>query len=100
MSVRVKSGSERMLEVEPRMSTDKNIKLPDDVLALLREQAENEGVSVDEASTEAIRRGLEEGRWRLLLAARRKYGRESGYTEVTARSECSLKFPTLDSAHT
>lgn len=68
------------------MSTDKNIKLPDDVLAQLREQAENEGVSVDEAATEAIRIGLEEGRWRRLLAVGRKYGRESGYTEEEVQS--------------
>ena len=63
------------------MSTDKNIKLPDDVLALLTKQAENEGVSLDEAAAVAIRIGLEEGRWRRLLAAGRAYGRESGYTE-------------------
>jgi hypothetical protein len=59
------------------MSADKNIKLTDDVLALLKEQAQNEGVSVDEAATEAIRRGLEEGRWRRLIAAGRRYGQES-----------------------
>ena len=68
------------------MATDKNIRLPEDVLALLKEQAEAEGVSVDEAATEAIRVGLEEGRWRRLLAAGRKYGRESGYTAEDVES--------------
>jgi len=68
------------------MSTDKNIKLPDDLLALLREQAENDGLSVDEAATEAIRMGLEEGRWRRLIARGRKLGRESGYTDEDVES--------------
>jgi flagellar biosynthesis/type III secretory pathway protein FliH len=68
------------------MGTDKNVKLPDDVLELLREQAKNEGVSVDQAATEAIRIGLEEGRWRRLLARGRRLGRESGYNEEDVES--------------
>jgi hypothetical protein len=63
------------------MGTDKNIRLAEDVLALLKQQAETAGVSVDEAATEAVRMGLEEGRWRRLLSIGLKYGRESGYTE-------------------
>jgi len=68
------------------MSTDKNIKLPDDVLALLKQQAESEGVSLDEAATEAVRIGIEEGRWRTLLSIGRKYGRESSYAEEDVES--------------
>ena len=68
------------------MSTDKNIKLPDDVLALLKQQAESEGVSLDEAATEAVRIGIEEGRWRRLLSIGRKYGRESSYAEDDVES--------------
>jgi hypothetical protein len=63
------------------MSADKNIQLAEDVLALLKQRAEAEGVSVDEAATEAVRIGLEESRWRALITKGRRYGRESGYTE-------------------
>jgi len=68
------------------MGTDKNIRLAEDVLALLKQQAETAGVSVDEAATEAVRMGLEEGRWRRLLSIGRKYGRESGYTAQDVES--------------
>ena len=68
------------------MGTDKNIKLAEDVLALLKQQAETAGVSVDEAATEAVLIGLEEGRWRRLLSVGRKYGRESGFTEQDVES--------------
>ena len=61
--------------------TEKNITLADDVLALLKQRAEAEGVSVDEVATEAVRIGLEDGRWRALLAKGRRYGRVSGYSE-------------------
>ena len=37
--------------------TEKNITLADDVLALLKQRAEAEGVSVDEVATEAVRIG-------------------------------------------
>jgi hypothetical protein len=60
---------------------DKNIKLADDVLALVKQRAAAAGVSEDEVATEAVRIGLEEGRWRALLAKGRRYGQESGYTE-------------------
>ena len=63
------------------MGTDKNIQLADDVLALLKQRADTEGMSIDEAATEAVRIGLEEGRWRRLISVGRKYGRGSGYTE-------------------
>ena len=63
------------------MEPDKNVKLAADVLALLKRQAEEEGVSLDEAATAAVKIGLEEGRWRRIISAGAKYGRESGFTE-------------------
>lgn len=60
---------------------EKNIRLADDVLALVRKRAAAEGLPEDEVATEAIRIGLEEGRWRSLIARGRRYGRESGSTE-------------------
>ena len=60
---------------------EKNITLADDVLALVKQRAAAEGVPEDEIATEAIRIGLEEGRWRSLIARGRRYGRESGSTE-------------------
>lgn len=63
------------------MGADKNVKLADDVLALVTQRAKADGMSVDEAATEAVRLGLEEDRWRRLISAGKKYGRASGYTE-------------------
>lgn len=60
---------------------ENQIKLSDDVMELLKQRAEADGVSVDEAATQAVRIGLEDGRWRSLLAKGGRYGRESGYTE-------------------
>jgi len=60
---------------------EKHIKLSDDLMKLLEQRAEADGVSVEEGATQAARIGLEEGRWRSLLAKGRRYGRESGYTE-------------------
>jgi hypothetical protein len=60
---------------------ENQVKLSEDVMQLLKQRAETDGVSVDEAATEAVRIGLEEGRWRSLLARGRRYGQESGYTE-------------------
>ena len=60
---------------------ENNVKLPDDVLALIKQRAEAEGLSVDEMAAQAVRAGLEEGRWRSLLAKGRLYGQQSGYTE-------------------
>jgi hypothetical protein len=54
--------------------------------ALATWDAEAEGVSVDEAATQAVRIGLEEGRWQRLVSVGRKYGRESGYTEDDVES--------------
>ena len=65
---------------------DKNIKLADDVLALVKQRAAAEGVPEDDIATEAVRIGLEERRWRSLLAKGRRYGRESGYTEDDVES--------------
>ena len=60
---------------------ENHIKLSDDLMKLLEQRAEADGVSVEEAATQAVRIGLEEGRWRSLLAKGRRYGREAGYTE-------------------
>lgn len=60
---------------------EKNITLADDVLALVKQRAAAEGVPEDEIATEAVRIGLEERRWRALLAKGRRYGQMSGYTE-------------------
>jgi hypothetical protein len=60
--------------------TEKNIKLDDDVLALVKQRAAAEGVPEDAIATEAVRIGLEERRWRSLVARGRRYGQESGYT--------------------
>ncbi|MGH9894069.1 MAG: hypothetical protein ACREA0_19240 [bacterium] len=65
---------------------EKNIKLADDVLALVKERAAAEGVPEDEIATEAVRIGLEERGWRLLLAKGRRYDQESGYTEDDVES--------------
>ena len=65
---------------------EKNITLADDVLALVKQRAAAEGVPEDEIATEAIRIGLEEGRWRSLVARGRRYGRESGSTEDNVES--------------
>lgn len=60
---------------------EKQIHLSDDVMELLKQRAEADGVSIDEAATQAVKIGLEEGRWRSLLARGRRYGKDSGYTE-------------------
>jgi plasmid stability protein len=60
---------------------ENSIKLSDEVMRLLKQRAAADGVSVEEAAAEAVKIGLEEGRWRSLLARGQRYGRESGYTE-------------------
>jgi len=72
------------------MEADKNIKLADDVLALVKQRAEAEGVPEDEVASQAVRIGLEEGRWRRLISAGRKYGKESGCTEDDVESQTSV----------
>jgi len=59
---------------------EKNITLADDVLALVKQRAAAEGVPEDEIATEAVRLGLEERRWRALIARGQQYGRKSGST--------------------
>ena len=65
---------------------EKNITLADDVLALVKQRAAAEGVPEDEIATEAVRIGLEESRWRSLIARGRRYGQESGSTEDDVES--------------
>jgi hypothetical protein len=52
------------------MGTDKNIRLAEDVLALVKvkQRAEAEGLSVDEAPNQAMRIGLEEGQIELAIS--------------------------------
>ena len=63
------------------MAPENNVKLSDDVLQLLKQRAEVDGVSLDEAASRAVRIGLEEARGRSLLARGRRYGQQSGYSE-------------------
>jgi hypothetical protein len=66
--------------------SDKNVKLADDVLTMLKQRAEADGVSIDEAATRAVRIGLDEARWRRLTSVGRRYGQESGYTKEDVES--------------
>lgn len=68
------------------MPMEKNIRLAADVFEQVKQRAQAEGLSVDEAATEAVRIGLQEDRWRRLIAAGRRYGGESGYTEADIES--------------
>lgn len=63
------------------MAPQNNVKLSDDLLQLLKQRAEADGVSLDEAASRAVRIGLEETRWRSLLTRGRRYGQQSGYSE-------------------
>jgi hypothetical protein len=65
---------------------EKNVRLPDELLALVKQRADAEGLSVDEVAAQAVKAGLEEGRWRSLLAKGRRYGQQSGYTEDDAEA--------------
>jgi hypothetical protein len=73
-------GPGRIL-IEGEMAPDNNVKLSDDVLQLLKQRAEADGLSLDEAASQAVRIGLEEARWRSLLTTGRRYGQQSGYSE-------------------
>ena len=63
------------------MAPQNNVKLSDDLLQLLKQRAEADGVSLDEAASRAVRIGLEETRWRSLLTRGKSYGQQSGYSE-------------------
>ena len=63
------------------MAPENNVKLSDDVLRLLKQRAEADGLSLDETASQAVRIGLEEARWRSLLTRGRGYGQRSGYSD-------------------
>ena len=56
--------------------TPKNIALEPDVMELVKQRAEAEGVSLDEAANEAVRLALSESRWQNLVKRGRNYSRE------------------------
>jgi hypothetical protein len=60
--------------------TPKNIAVEPDVLEALKQRAEAEGMTVDEAANEAIQVGLQEASWAAFLAKGQQYGRASGFT--------------------
>ena len=66
------------------MATDVTIKLPDDLLAELRDKATAEGKSFDQLAEEALRKGLEERSWQELLEYGRERGEAIGFTEEQA----------------
>jgi hypothetical protein len=59
--------------------TPKNIAVEPDVLEALKQRAEAEGMTLDEAANEAIQVGLQEASWAAFIAKGRQYGRASGY---------------------
>ena len=56
--------------------TPKTITLADDVFEQVKQRAEAEGVTVEEAANEAVRLGLSEHRWQTLMKRGRNYSRE------------------------
>ena len=58
------------------MTPQKAITLADDVFEQVKQRAEAEGVSLDEAANEALRLGLSESRWQTLVTRGRTYSRE------------------------
>ena len=56
--------------------TPKNIAVEPEILEQLKQRAEAEGVSVDEAANEVMRLGLSEDRWQKLVKRGRNYSRE------------------------
>jgi hypothetical protein len=58
------------------MTPQKVITLADDVFEQVKQRAEAEGVSLDEAANKALRLGLSESRWQTLVTRGRTYSRE------------------------
>jgi hypothetical protein len=56
--------------------TPKTITLADDVFEQVKQRAEADGVSVEEAANEAVRVGLSEARWQKLVKRGRTYSRK------------------------
>ena len=62
-------------------TTDNNLHVPDDVLALLAAKADAEHKTVDQIAEETLRAGLKGKSWTELLAKGSEYGRKSGMSE-------------------
>jgi len=56
--------------------TPKTITLADDVFEQVKQRAEAEGKTLEEAANEAVRLGLNESRWQKLVKRGRTYSRE------------------------
>jgi hypothetical protein len=62
-------------------TTDNNLHVPDDVLALLAAKADAEHKTVDQIAEETLRAGLKGKSWTELLARGSEYGQKSGISE-------------------
>ena len=58
------------------MTPQKTITLADDVFEQVKQRAESEGKTVEEAANEAVRLGLSKSRWQNLVKRGRNYSRE------------------------
>ena len=58
------------------MTPQKAITLADDVFEQVKQRAEADGITVEEAANEAVRLGLSEGRWQKLMKRGRTYSAE------------------------
>jgi hypothetical protein len=58
------------------MTPQKTITLADDVFEQIKQRAEAEGKTVEEAANEAVRLGLSEDRWQKLVKRGRNYSCE------------------------
>jgi hypothetical protein len=58
------------------MTPQKTITLADDVFEQVKQRAEAEGKTVEEAANDAVRLGLGEARWQRLVTRGRTYSRE------------------------
>jgi len=54
----------------------RTVTLADDLFEQVKQRAEAEGKTVDEAANEAVRLGLSESRWQKLVTRGRTYSRE------------------------
>jgi len=64
---------------------ERTITLADDLFEEVRQRAEAEGKTLDEAANEALRLGLSEARWQRLVKRGRNYSREMA--EATSDEE-------------
>jgi predicted transcriptional regulator len=57
-----------------------NVRLPEDLVAELKAQAQSRGLTPDELAVEALRAGLRQQSWQAKAARWQEYGKASGYT--------------------